>query len=434
MSERYLEQQYNRSYRSVEAYKSDSDGFFMVCKLYFDERSLEYRLNVYPDYVLNICRSKGNPFNGMHFNRVPCTTMPQHWASLKYLASLPDKHYEMFSNEDDTVSIRNFLNPTDHAVNIARDYLTLLASRNHTDSIPILDYKPTIRQRNLRRELNILKQIKFFSLGSADDTLPKLASSITLKSTKYPLSEDLLEGTEYSYKFISYDQLSRTPLAKRATRELFISRNPLYRSIIISDMPDDVYSPIMSIDSLLELSYQDIHKASTINKNHALELTHREDSIVSKRQRDIDEELSKNRPQQQNQELKNRFDPGTDESEIIISSKDVSDTSWVYAGRFKSLKVPVKFAKDSIYQPQGKQFIRESLPERQASTGNYIRGRVKFKVNKGITDAEEHWTIKDVAPIGHGNYQYVWLKVYNRRKNLKNKCFGWLSRTKKRSK
>jgi hypothetical protein len=118
MGERYLEMYYNKKYRGIEEYKNDKDGFFMTCKLFYEPRTGEIRVNIYPDYVTNICTTATDPLKGMHYNTEKCKSTAQHWASLRYLAAIEDEHYDDFSKTNDSVNVFHFLKYAGPAVNL----------------------------------------------------------------------------------------------------------------------------------------------------------------------------------------------------------------------------------------------------------------------------------------------------------------------------
>jgi hypothetical protein len=456
MSERYLEKDYNRKYTSRAYYETDQDGFFMACKLYFDERTLEYSINIYPDYLLNICRKSGNPFKGMHFNKIECKTAAQHWESLRYVASLGDKHYDQFSDENDAADIHRFLDSAPSPCNVYRSYLTppqpLTATLAEEESeLPVS--KITKMQKNMLREINLRKQIKCFRIAFNDDPAQpvEMASALTLRFTKYALSEDLLDNATYTYTFIPGDKLIDEQLAKRGRNGVFESRNPLYQSLISSSVPDDNFIPGIAIskgislefgpDDNLDTSSPDKSQSATSVLKNNVEATSkvqqkqdstRLDQLQSKgeqyrqqlerleqasqgdgKNKAIEQVQQQQQQQQQEVQKLQQQQPASNQpyNQIRISSASTSDTSWVYAGRQpvvgKGVEIPKKGA---VYRMPANQHLRDTIPVR-ATTTLWKKGNVKFWVRKGVAEKGSVWQIDTVAPILQGRYQYLWLRV-----------------------
>jgi hypothetical protein len=461
MSERYVEKDYNRKYRNRAAYETDKDGFFMACKLYFDERTLEYRLNIYPDHLLNICRGSGNssPFKGMHFNKAECTGTTQHWASLKYVVALTDKHYDNFSDENDIADIRRFLNSVPSSANLYHNYLhsarPALAETDDEDELSPSTADLTQRQKNMLREINLRKQIKYFRVDpDPDKGAAQLAASLTLRFTKYALSEDLLDNTTYTYTFIPRDSLIDSQLAHRGRERVFVSRNPLYRSIMSSPVPDDKYIPGIELPKSIALDFEanSILNSSTPDKtqpappaqNQYIEainkVQQRQDSaqlsqLERKQEQSVKQiQVLKEQPntarlqelerqqqrqqqevqQRQQQQQQQQMVSGSTVAPIRVSSPGTSDTSWVYGGRIlltgKRSTLPLI---GKPYQMPANQFLRDTIPE-LARPNLYKKGKVKFGVDKGVARKGSSWlvakdTLLNAEPTD--NYQYRWLQI-----------------------
>jgi hypothetical protein len=397
MSERYLERDYNHKYSNRRVYKEDNDGFFYACKLYFDERSLEYRLNIYPDHLLQICRGSAKPFKGMHFNKKPCTSSEQHWESLKHVLALPDKHYDAYTASDDTLSIRNFLTPDNPIVNIETEYLSKPAQTSESDTI---NFTPTLSQRYPLREINFRKHIKCFRVGFVDDPLLKIGETLCLKFTKYPLSEDMLEGNEYVYQQIPETQLDDTTLKLRSQPGQFVSRNPLYRSLIMSPVPDDNVVPGFEFTPTLALFYWD----NTPVKKPAL--APGKTTYAAKEQDSKLAELQ----QKQQPALANQ---ASAKGLLAISSVKKDSIHWLYAGRFTGT-IPPQLAPDNDFVVPTIQYLRDTFPVRDPDTRLWLKGAIKFQAeNGGYTQQNERWTIRERYLIADDNYNfvYVWVKA-----------------------
>lgn len=466
MSERYLERDYNRKYTSRASYQTDNDGFFMACKLYFDERTLEHRLNIYPDYLLNICRSSKRPFKGMHFNQKDCRNAAQHWASLKYVVALNDKHYDKFSDENDLADVWAFLKNVPETANICTTHLESV-SRVATDAGVDTDESDTPAitklQENMIREINLRKQIKYFRVD-LDRDAANIAASLTLRFTKYALSEDLLDNTTYTYTFVPDDSLIDAQLAERGRKGVFISRNPLYQSLLSSSEPDDNFIPGVALSAGITLEFginDNLNSSVPDNKAQPqttavlkgnLVATNRiqqqQDStqfnqLASKqqqRQRQLDDLQKKPQPanndrqqttdnvrqqveqQKQQQQLQRiqqqQIMPNDLPNRIRISSVSTSDTSWVYAGRWRYNEMKVRRTVDTLkqkdtYRLPANQFLRDTIPI-LADANLWKKGNIKFGVANGVARKGDSFIVidtrwRDLEP--RGVYQYLWLKV-----------------------
>ena len=375
MSERYLEKDYNRKYTSRAAYQTDKDGFFVACKLYFDERTLEYRLNIYPDHLLNICRKSANPFKGMHFNQKACTGAAQHWASLKCVLSIDDRHYDQFSDENDSLAVHSFLGAIPARANICKTYLASVAA-SIADSLPIV--KITQLQKNMLREINLRKQIKCFRVEIDKSAAPHIAPSLTLRFTKYALSDDLLDNTTYSYTFIPYEKLSNTQLAERGQPGVFMSRNPVYRSLILSAMPDDNFIPGISIP---------LNSTLVFGRDYKLDSS-APSPVKSAPILPV-------------------------ETDYVVSSPDTARALlWVYGGRW-ALGGKISQAADTVmcrYQLPADHYLRDGVPTMTGPEG-WQKGRITFGIDGGIARKGTVWEIDRVAIIPQNNYRYLWLNI-----------------------
>ena len=396
MSERYLEKHYNKKYINHTVYAADKDGFFMACKLYFDERTLEYRLNIYPEYVLNICRKN------MHYNSRRCTSTAQHWKSLNYVTQLPDRHFDHFSQNDNPDSTRAFLSAADPAVNIR--HLIKNPLPNATD--PLL-YTPSFATRNSLRTINLEKHIKVFKVGYIDDTPSGLGQTLTLKLTKYPLSEDLIEGLEYTYNFIATSSIDDSKLAKRGQSGFFVSRNPLYRSLITSNEPNDRFVPGLNLANNLQLAYLQGSTYQGANKQAtpAIDLANKlatQDSTLKMVQQKTDLPATTGAV------------PDS-EAPILISSPANRTTFWVYGGQDVS---PEKMPKPgSVLQPQESYYLRDTIPLLADNLKRiWLKGKISFNGDQCLIQPDDQkisWRIMDQRIVldQSNTTRHIWLQI-----------------------
>ncbi|RRB04437.1 hypothetical protein [Larkinella rosea] len=397
MSERYLESHYNKRYTHHKVYENDKDGFFMMCKLYFDERTLEYRLNVYPDYVLNICRGD------MHANKQRCTSTEQHWKSLKYVAQLPDRYFDDFSQRDNTDSTKAFLTTTDSQLNIRHMEVSGAASI-HPDSVR---YKPSPTARNLLRTINLSKQIKAFKVGFLEDEMTSIGKTLTLKWTKYPLSEDLIEGAEYSYNFIATDSMNDTELAQRGQHGFFVSRNPLYRSLITSNEPNDQFVHGIDLSKDLILAYR---KGNTYQRTQKL-LKPTDPSPNTIAQQDSNLKYV----QQKTDSAKAAVVPLNIDDRILISSNTSRSSFWIYGGRdVATERIPGEGSKLKLQEPQ---YLRDTLPILADSIKRiWLKGKISFRKNDCLIepgDEKTGWRVDAIHFVKDpfSTSRYLWIRV-----------------------
>lgn len=403
MSERYLERDYNHKYSSKRIYEEDIDGFFYACKLYFDERSLEYRLNIYPDHLLQICRGSAKPFKAMHFNKKNCTSSEQHWESLKHVLALPDKHYDAYTASDDTLSIQNFLTPANPIVNIEREYRSKLAQ---TDGDGPADFHLTTAQQYPLREINFRKHIKCFRVGFMDDLLPKIGETLSLKFTKYPLSEDMLEGNEYVYQQIPAERLVDATLKIRSQPGRFVSRNPLYRSLIMSPLPDDSFVPGFDVNPKIGLFYWDNAPVKKPAPTQDSQPAPAPGKIVyaAKEQDAKVAQLQKN----QQPSLDNQLPVS---GLLAISSVKKDSVHWLYVGRFAGV-IPEMIKPGNSFSVSTSQYLRDTFPVYDSDTRLWLKGAIQFQAeNGGYTRQNDQWTIEKVHPIPDDDYNFVYVWV-----------------------
>ncbi|WP_373515922.1 hypothetical protein [Persicitalea sp.] len=396
MGERYLEMSYNKIYSSITNYKNDKDGFFMMCKLYYEPRSGEFRLNIYPNYVTNICERSGNPFKGMHYNTVLCDSTDQHWQSLRYLTALSDEHSDNFSQTNDSSNVFKFLNPPLPAVNIFRQDTTY-------SDLPK-------RKRNLLRELNLRKQIKCFTVGSIRANHSGLsANSLRLKFTKYSLSEDFLDGSEYELRFLSYTEMNNDFLRLKgglnesdSASSIFITRNPLYKSLISSFEPIDTYVPDLNFSSKINIYYvrDSLLEISQVSQGQNQKEKMRSDRLVNIKQRSqIEQKVSLPDLETHKRPLEQL--PGKAQS---VTSADLSDEHWIYYDE----KVQNKPVKD-VLVIKSPVFLRDTIPV-QTENGEWLQGGIKVKF-KGYTNPGDRWQILDTKSVGTEGHIVLWKKI-----------------------
>ena len=410
MSERYLEKHYNRVYTSRAAYETDKDGKFMACKIYFDERSLEYRVNIYPDHLLNICQHNCAPVKGMHFNRDACTTTEQHWQSLRYVLSMADKHFDDFSKPDHSGAINLFLNPANQLVNIDRNYLT-----DSECSADVDLFKPKGKaKRNTLLRINLHKQIKLFRLGSIDDSLQNVGKTLTLKFTKYALSEDLIEGPEYTCAFINLDSLHDDRLAARGQYGEFVSRNPLYRSLIVSNEPNDLFISGLDLTPRLQFSYlgDSSLPLSTKKQVPARSETKRQDYLISTQQAQSPEILTTPKFGLTGNVLLPLPEPGEDDPAVLtgqirITTRKRLTAFWVYWGHDRTV-----FGENSRVTLSSRVYLRDAPPRPIAGSSVWFKGQIAFFNDKPTPprDAGTWHYSGDYWP----DPQHRWLHVYYR--------------------
>jgi hypothetical protein len=409
IGERYLERDYNRKYNNQAAYKTDLDGLWVACKLYFDERSLEYRLNVYPDHPILDCRKNARPFKGTHFNRSKCTSVAQHWESMQYVLRLSDKHFEDFSLPDNTDSTRNFLKAADQNVNIDRTYFSDKDLQTETDTFPFV---PNNRQRNLIREINLRKQIKIFKVAFIDDALSaNMGRTLTLRYTKYALSDDFIEGNGYTFNLHSFNEMDSQELKDRSRPNWFVSRNPLYRSLIMGNEPDDTYIPgiIWSRSTQFAFLAGDIYQAATGNTPARRTEQKTQDNALAIKQKQVYSRDSAYVEAQPPNGI------------IPINNNRSRKTYWVYGG--PANKKPLSEGKTIRLAPV--QYLRDTLPQPFFAGGVQFwqKGRIclplKAKTDRTLhydyvtePDAKE-WIIRqaETLPKNSPRAAHIWYRV-----------------------
>lgn len=405
MSERYLERDYNKKYDSVRKYHDDKDGFFVACKLFFDERTLEYRLNIYPDHSLNICRgvsSLDNVAKGMHYNQRVCTSMNEHWQSLKHVLAIPDIHYDQvsynrFTNWEQLYDFRQFLKPNNSWVNIRSLPSPHTGRPDESAEAGLLSPK----QINPLPEINLRKHIKCFHVGNIGDDPATIGQTLKLRFTKYSLSDDLIEGLEYTYERIDPATLTDVVLADRAKRGTFVTRNPLYRSLIVSPAPDDNFVPGIDLDTRLTLAYfggiepVQPHSQTAVTTS---EIIKGQDKYVADFQKQTPETVVS--------------EATLEEGKIAISSSDTTNQHWLYGGRFKPGTVPRSYAKDSLFRSPSNRYLRKTMPTFNTASKLWVKGLIKFKVNQdGYARPNEIWRIIAKETLSQDNITHVWLYI-----------------------
>ena len=408
MGERYLESQYNKKYNSVAEYTNDKDGFFMACKLFYHEHSMEYRLHVYPDYVLNICDKFHNPFMGTHFNTHICTNTETHWQSIRYLAALDDQSYNAISEENDSTQVSQFFKlAIRQKINIDTGFVNQKTHFSH------LNHK----QKNVLREINLHKHIKCFMVGGFFDVPANLAKSLKLRYTKYSLSDDILENAEYDFHFLELTPSLDASLKLRGTNKIFVTRNPLYRSLAVSFEPDETYIPTIPKLDVFTFYDQGLstiipHKSAGNNKTETGTDTNRksQDDEISKTQQQNKANFLNNAPLFPNSTQKkdilsvtvapssvNSFQPVLDslqKNSITIAFADNSPKSWMYWPSSEKSKETITVQKDS--------YLRREFPKQLANVAGWLRGSIK-----GVARQNETYKVDSTVVLG----KHTWLRV-----------------------
>lgn len=410
MGERYLESQYNKKYNSVAAYTNDKDGFFMACKLFYHEHSMEYRLHVYPDYILNICNTSHDPFMGTHFNTHICKNTETHWQSIRYLAALNDQSYNAISEENDSTQVSRFFKQAiRQKINIDT---TFIDPKTYFSGL-------SKKQKNILREINLHKHIKCFMVGGFFDLAANLAKSLKLRSTKYSLSDDILENAEYDFHFLELTPGLNAFLKLRGTNKIFITRNPLYRSLVVSFEPDETYIP--EIPKLDVFTFYDQGLTTIIPyksaKNNDAETgtdinRKKEEEVIRKQQQENKGTFSQERPLLTNSLQKkdilsvsiplssvSSFQTVLDSLEknfITIVSADDSPQSWIYWPSSEKIKDTVTLQKDL--------YLRANHPKQLENVAGWLRGSIK-----GVARQNETYKVDRDSKFVTG--KHTWLKV-----------------------
>lgn len=221
VSERVNERDYREHHVDSTDYLNDVDGVTYYCKLYYDRKSNEFRVNIYPEYMENICREK------IHGNRHTCVEVNKdngfenHQLTLTQLVKIPDIYYTDFiPTAVDDSGLRDLFANT--SVNVVR--------RN--------DIADSAFKKGLEKiqNINFSKHIKCFSFGSADLAGPEIGDRMQLVFTKYPFSDDLLEHHSYELNMVSY---SEVPGKLASGGGAYLTRNNWNVSLLVSDSPDD---------------------------------------------------------------------------------------------------------------------------------------------------------------------------------------------------
>ena len=263
VSERYRELDYRTEHRNKETFKSDRDGFFYYCKLYYHERTRDFRLIIYPGFVQNICA----PY--MHFNKKTCpkhalvkypedslaviktTPYSVHETSIRTIIEIPDALSEDFL-VNNALSRPQKLTATTKFVEDMKEKHT---QRNQQYNLNYQDWGPRksrpywsnsgfdwvnttilnlfiFKNNTLNVSLNLSKQMKVFKID-LDNGLPK---NLTLTSTKNANNEDFSNRTKYELAYQPFDSIKPLPSEK------FIqSVDKGIINLVTSSFPDDKY-------------------------------------------------------------------------------------------------------------------------------------------------------------------------------------------------
>lgn len=230
ISERYLESDYLLdTYKNCNDFKNDKDGFFMFFKLYYNEQNRDFRINVYPEYVYNICRKD------MHWNTKVCKDIKEHEQTVIELIKLNDKYYKNFFEKNDNTTIKSFVDTLNKYNNDSLKKYNIAIPSKYTKIKKNLDFI---------RIVNFKKQIKCFVVNTLDESSENLGKTLQLAFTKYSYSEDLLENSTYKLNNLECEKIFakiNTIKDKQKENGVTVTRNVLYRSLAVSPEPDDFF-------------------------------------------------------------------------------------------------------------------------------------------------------------------------------------------------
>ena len=394
VGERYLESHYNKKYNSVAAYINDKDGFYMACKLFYHEHSMEYRLHVYPDYVMNICNESHDPFTGMHFNTRVCDNTATHLRSIRFLAALDDESYNSINEENDSTQISNFLRlATALKLNIDTNFINKESRFSDLSG----------RKRNMLREINLRKHIKCFRVGDFFDSPSDMAKTLKIRYTKYSLSEDILENADYDFHFLDLSPSQNTYLKWRGTNKVFITRNPLYRSLVVSFEPDETYIP--EIPKLNINTYYDQGVTTVIpfknNKNTNTTTEQKVNTQIYLKQILLAVQLSKQpavtpvkRPNLVSAALPLSLTDSLQKNFINVVSEDPSPMSWIYWPKAQKINDTLTIQRET--------YLRADYPKQLEHTSGWLRGGIK-----GVALQGDLYQVDSVMAAK----KHIWLRV-----------------------
>lgn len=233
MSERYRESDYYDTFKKGKDYKKDVDGFFYYFKLYYDTESQEFRLNIYPDYVVNICRK------GMHMNDRECNNKKVHEKSIVTLIQFDDYHSDDFiaDNFKTAIPFRKH-----RLKSIRKEFIIENGSTNfrtfyNSQDVEYVEsddlYTTSLKMNGLQQLANFEKTIKVFRVNDKDTTNIKLE----LINSKNSGTEDFNNDINYYYEYSKYENL---PTILGHTN---YTQNQKFLALNYSLRPDDIYIP-----------------------------------------------------------------------------------------------------------------------------------------------------------------------------------------------
>lgn len=160
LSERYLKRDFVAKFKNSDSFKTDKEGFYMMCKLYVYEQKFIY-INIYPDYITNIydkslCKEMNITFSG------------------KYPTS--DEYF---------VGLKSFV--------LKKDIL-------NTDLFAVAkDWNNTTKKKQFKKFIKCFK----VDISPSDSSVVGL----TKKYTKYAFSDDRIEDPVYELDYKAYKNI-----------------------------------------------------------------------------------------------------------------------------------------------------------------------------------------------------------------------------------
>ncbi|WP_461053188.1 hypothetical protein [Spirosoma arcticum] len=198
MSNRYLGDSMATRYPTAQSFKKDTNGFYYMCKIHGylkDSRKLNQvreeskptvtvRVNIYPDYVVNVCRGHKFPLCDPAFGVTgSCKTLTEHYGKLKKMALIDDTSFQ-----------------------------------------DIIRQKTENQKDSCEKQVNFRKFVKYFEVDLSTESTNELAG-ISLRYTKYELSEDLIQQNQYSYTYLNLQKELELPNAFAEIHKRIKERN-----------------------------------------------------------------------------------------------------------------------------------------------------------------------------------------------------------------
>lgn len=269
MSERYRESYFwEKLEKEPDFISEDTDGFYYYCKLYYNTYNGSYRLNIYPNYVHNICKKY------MHFNKKKCQEgdLRTHDNTIRLLLNnVPDYAPEHFivsnlltSIERREINLRQFHVLSDDTDNnqlynlllfkkgLSKEEKTKL-SKEELEKVDRADirrtYRDSVKTRgmpiplrlNMRKNtfftiLNYSNYIKVFEIDSSKNGS---LNSLNLILSKNENNEDFNDKVKYRFEKRQTTLAKISPLTFMNTR--FVEENN-YINLNRSLKPDDQFT------------------------------------------------------------------------------------------------------------------------------------------------------------------------------------------------